>query len=59
MNFIFLKLISDIDECMLWGRSGHDLCMGRCINTPGSFTCDCPDGYKLDEDGRTCKGTMK
>lgn len=34
--------------------------MGRCLNTPGSYKCECPSGYKLSlEDGRTCEGTLK
>lgn len=32
--------------------------MGGCINTPGSFKCDCPDGYELQSDGRTCLGNL-
>lgn len=35
---------------------GDDLCMGSCINTPGSYKCQCPVGYEIQEDGRTCKG---
>ncbi|XP_029968221.1 protein HEG [Salarias fasciatus] len=39
----------DVDECE------QDPCpMGsRCVNTRGSFSCECPLGYDL-EDGRTC-----
>uniref|UniRef100_A0A0N5AH31 Fibulin-1 n=1 Tax=Syphacia muris TaxID=451379 RepID=A0A0N5AH31_9BILA len=52
----------DIDECALWAgiatvsmnNFADDLCMGTCINTPGSFRCQCPKGYILHADGRTC-----
>ena len=29
---------------------------GRCVNTQGSFRCECPDGRTLDSNGRTCVG---
>lgn len=33
----------DIDEC----RISPDLCgSGTCVNTPGSFECECFDGYE-------------
>ena len=34
----------------------YDVCRnGRCVNTKGSFTCDCADGYEVTEDGQNCK----
>ena len=30
---------------------------GRCRNTPGGFTCECPAGYELTRDGRNCRDT--
>uniref|UniRef100_A0A914RJ64 EGF-like domain-containing protein n=1 Tax=Parascaris equorum TaxID=6256 RepID=A0A914RJ64_PAREQ len=45
----------DIDECSLWAGSGDDLCMGGCINTPGSYICNCPPGYEIQKDAKTCK----
>lgn len=32
-----------------------DICSGGdCINTDGSFRCECPPGYVLDDSGRRC-----
>lgn len=44
-------LLVDIDECL------NDPCVnGQCINTDGSFRCECPMGYRLDISGVTCEG---
>ena len=45
-------MVTDIDEC--W--KNKQLCgpIGTCVNTPGSYKCTCPDGYKLY--GEKCKG---
>ncbi|KAF3834796.1 hypothetical protein F7725_027354 [Dissostichus mawsoni] len=44
---------SDIDECLTPG-----ICMnGRCINSEGSFRCECPPGLAIDVDGRVCVDT--
>ena len=40
LNFIY----PDIDECR------NDPCQngGTCVNSPGSYSCDCVEGYKGD-----------
>ena len=43
----------DIDEC----ARDPTLCRGgRCVNTPGSYTCQCPEGHELTPTGKACKG---
>ena len=51
---LFLRTCTDIDECTEF--EANDLCIGTCGNTPGSYVCKCPYGYKLGSDGRTCQG---
>ena len=31
-------------------------CEHTCVNTGGSFYCDCDDGYEVDSDGLSCNG---
>ena len=45
-------MIVDINECLL-DTNG---CDQGCINTPGSFLCNCFEGYVLNEDGYACDG---
>ncbi|KAL3865813.1 hypothetical protein ACJMK2_043163, partial [Sinanodonta woodiana] len=41
----------DLNECLF----NPDLCKnGRCINTDGSFRCECDPGYVVDSTGSTC-----
>jgi hypothetical protein len=49
------NLISDINEC----DSRPGLCRGgKCVNTAGSFRCDCPPGHELAPDKQSCKGNQ-
>ena len=44
-------LFSEIDEC----SEGTSNCDHICINTNGSYTCDCDSGHLLQPDGHTCQ----
>ena len=49
-----LLSISDDDEC----QSNATKCEQTCVNTPGSYRCDCGRGYQLDSDGYSCAGNI-
>lgn len=43
----------DVNECEVF----PGVCLnGRCVNTQGSFKCQCPEGLTLDGTGRLCIG---
>ena len=44
----------DIDECF----EGINGCNQLCINTFGSYLCNCQTGYKLNSDNYTCIGMI-
>ncbi|XP_056146821.1 collagen and calcium-binding EGF domain-containing protein 1 isoform X2 [Lampris incognitus] len=41
----------DIDEC---ADKNTTMCTQICINSAGSYRCECEKGYFLEEDGKTC-----
>ncbi|KTF88594.1 hypothetical protein cypCar_00038978 [Cyprinus carpio] len=44
----------DVDEC----TDNPGICRnGHCINTDGTFRCECPFGYRLDYTGINCEDT--
>lgn len=56
---IFLATVSlfthaDIDECE--GVGDEAACSHTCFNTPGSFTCGCPEGLSLGPNLTSCIG---
>ena len=44
--------ITDIDECL--DNNGN--CSHDCVNTEGSYHCECPAGYILQSNKRDCEG---
>jgi len=47
----FCKIITDIDECLEYND-----CHQMCLNTDGSYQCNCNTGFVLTVDNRTCEG---
>ena len=43
-------MFSDVNEC----RVDHGGCEQDCINTVGSYECQCKQGYILAEDAHSC-----
>lgn len=42
---------TDMNECAL----GNGGCDHQCVNTGGSFSCECRPGYELQADGHSCR----
>ena len=50
---VFPDIFEDINEC----KDFPDICKnGVCVNTDGSFRCECELGFTLDETGHSCVG---
>ncbi|XP_053444388.1 fibulin-7 [Nycticebus coucang] len=50
------SMCQDVNECELYGQEGRPrLCMHTCVNTPGSYRCTCPSGYRTLADGKSCE----
>jgi len=47
---------TDIDECARGAHRchGHDM---TCVNRPGTYLCQCPEGYQLTDD-LNCQGML-
>ena len=48
-SFLYI-IFSDINEC----QSGNGGCEQECVNTYGSYYCQCGHGFKLSADGHGC-----
>ena len=57
-SVIIIPIIIDIDEC----SDGSSNCTtdSTCLNTQGSYSCICPEGYSGDgrRDGDGCRGML-
>ena len=49
-----INSLLDFDEC----RARSDDCQQLCVNTQGSFRCECHSGYMLEKDRKACQGTL-
>lgn len=54
LSLSLFLLLSDVDEC----SETPQICgpYAMCVNQPGSFRCECLDGFQSAADGRTCVG---
>ncbi|XP_068704874.1 uncharacterized protein [Montipora foliosa] len=46
-----LLKVTDFDEC----KTRSDDCQQVCVNTHGSFRCECHSGYMLEKDRKACQ----
>ena len=49
---ICITCYTDVDECL--DNNGN--CSHDCVNTNGSYHCECPVGYILQSNKRNCEG---
>lgn len=52
--YFFMLIEQDIDECAIVGT-----CSQRCVNTIGSYKCECVDKFTLQNDSFTCTASNK
>ena len=48
-----LCVCTDNNECM---SDNTNNCQHICLNTPGSYSCTCNIGFRLNSDNMTCSG---
>lgn len=49
---VCVYMLPDIDECV-----EADPCFrGKCLNLPGSYTCVCSQGFRLNDNKTDCQG---
>ena len=51
--FSCVLYVIEIDECV----GNHD-CEDTCVNTNGSYVCQCGPGYQLAKNRRNCTGKV-
>ena len=57
-NYLLYIIHVDVNECLDNGGKGP--CEDTCENHIGGYKCGCSiQGYKLSDDGLTCKGNYK
>ena len=46
-------MLKDVNECEGFLKGA---CEDKCVNTYGSFRCECSDNSRLNSDGMSCAG---
>ena len=54
LTMSYSYIFTDEDECLI----NADNCAHLCINTLGSYSCACRQGYNLAQDGQLCMGNV-
>lgn len=49
---------TDIDECIASKSMCRALTNSVCVNTAGSFSCQCQKGFTFDNDTEKCDGCL-
>ena len=54
-SLVLFSFLVDVDEC-----GGDNKCStgAECVNTNGSYICECAAGHRLLADQRTCEGKL-
>ena len=52
--WVFYVNFLDRNEC----ETDNGGCDHKCVNKNGTFECKCNDGYKLEDDKKTCSGNI-
>lgn len=52
---LLFTVVADIDECQIGTHECHGTLM-QCVNRPGSYMCQCPEGYQINHALRVCEG---
>ena len=55
LNKVVLKYNLDVNECEGFLHGG---CEDKCVNTVGSFRCECSGNTTLNSDGMSCAGMV-
>ena len=55
LKYVCCYILPDIDECL---RSDTNNCdeNAQCLDTRGSYTCQCNEGFQMNDDTGVCTG---